>query len=254
MRGRALIWRIALHGLVVALLTVATQLGGIAWLVAIVFKRGRWAIFIVAYTALWGMAQVTAPVFGRVPLPCQGEVLRAQSPLYCAMLRNYVTPELASVARTAALAVAARHPGTVTLALDGSFPFLDGIPLAPHLSHDDGEKLDLAFYYQDESGYLAGQTASPLGYFAFESMDIETCPRRWLTLRWDMGWFRPLVRDLTLEPERTATLIRVLLADPRVSKVFVEPPLSEKLGLQGEKLRFQGCRAARHDDHIHVQL
>jgi murein endopeptidase len=244
--------RVIGHGLVVLALTVLTQLGGLAWLIALRFRR-RLVAFVLAYAAIWGAAQVGAPLLGRVPLPCGGEALRMQSPLYCAMLRNFVTPDLLAVAQEAAARVAADHPGTVTLALDGSFPFLDGMPLVPHLSHDDGEKLDFAFYYRDAAGYLAGQTASWLGYFAFER-GAETCPPAWATLRWDMAWFQPLVRDLELEPDRTAALIRALAADPRVAKVFVEPPLAARLGVQGDKLRFQGCRAARHDDHIHIQL
>jgi hypothetical protein len=39
-----------------------------------------------------------------------------------------------------------------------------------------------------------------------------------------------------------------------VAKIFVEPPLAAQLGLSDPKIRFQGCRAARHDDHIHIQL
>ena len=52
--------------------------------------------------------------------------------------------------------------------LDGNFPFITGFPLLPHLSHDDGEKVDLAFYYADDTGYLRGATRAPIGYFAFE--------------------------------------------------------------------------------------
>jgi hypothetical protein len=249
--GAAQMWVIG-HGLAVLLLTVLTQVGGLAWLVARGFRR-RVAVFLVAYLALWGGAQVVAPLFGRVPVPCSGEVLRAQSWIYCGLLRNFVTPEMLAVAEDAAAAVEAEYPGTVTLALDGGFPFLTGMPLVPHLSHDDGEKLDFAFYYADEAGYLAGETASPLGYFAFER-GVEQCPDVWASLRWNMRWFQPLIRDLALEPERTAVLIRLLAADARVGKLFVEPPLAARLGVAGEKIRFQGCRAARHDDHIHVQL
>ena len=245
--------RVIGHGTVALVLTLLTQLGGIAWLFALGFRR-RLLVFVVAYAALWGGAQVAAPAFGRVPLPCGGEVLRAQSPVYCLLMRNFVTPEMLAVARDAAERVAADHPGSVTLLLDGGFPFLDGMPLVPHLSHDDGEKLDFAFYYTDARGYAAGKTASPLGYFAFERGKTEACPALWPSLRWDMAWFQPLVRDLQLEPERTGLLITLLLQDARVGKVFVEPPLIDRLDVAGEKLRFQGCRAARHDDHIHVQL
>ena len=59
-------------------------------------------------------------------------------------MRNFVVPELRAVAEGAADRLADEYPGTVTLALDGGFPFA-GLPLLRHLSHDDGEKLDLAF-------------------------------------------------------------------------------------------------------------
>jgi hypothetical protein len=241
------------HGLIILGLTALTQLGGLAWLVALRFRR-RLVAFVVIYAALWGAAQVAAPVFGRVPVPCFGEVLRAQSWVYCGLMRNFVTPDLLAVAEDASTKVAVEFPGTVTLALDGSFPFGDGIPLLPHLSHDDGRKLDFAFFYSDAKGYVAGRTDSPLGYFAFLHLGEDTCRPVWATLRWDMDWFRPLNRGLALEPERTRALINALLADPRVEKIFVEPPVAETLSVVGDKLRFQGCRAARHDDHLHIQL
>ncbi len=144
----------------------------------------------------------------------------------------------------------------MTLALDGGFPFLDGVPLLPHLSHDDGEKLDLAFYYQGLKGdYRQGQTRSPLGYFAFEALEAEeTCPPVWLTLRWRLDWLQGVMNELEIEPRRTKALVRAMLEDPRVGKVFIEPQLAARLRLSDPKLRFQGCRAARHDDHIHLQL
>jgi hypothetical protein len=36
--------------------------------------------------------------------------------------------------------------------------------------------------------------------------------------------------------------------------VFVEPYLAARLGVTAPAIRFQGCRAARHDDHIHFQV
>lgn len=246
------------HGLVILGLTLLTQLGGIAWAMALAYRKGRlafFAAFVLGYGLLLGAAQMAAPYFGRVPLPCFGDVLRVQSPLYCVMMRNFVTPDVRAVAVEAAQAVAAEFPGTVTLALDGNFPFFNGIPLLPHLSHDDGDKLDFAFYYTSPEGvYLPGETASPIGYFAFEPTGKETCPPAFPTLRWDMGWFQPFNRALPLDSARTQRLVRVLLDDPRVSKVFLEPSLAARLVVSGDKLRFQGCRAARHDDHIHMQL
>jgi len=36
--------------------------------------------------------------------------------------------------------------------------------------------------------------------------------------------------------------------------MLLEPPLARRLGVADTRLRFQGCRAARHDDHIHIQF
>jgi len=169
-------------------------------------------------------------------------------------MRNFATPAAAAVARDAAAAVAVEYPGTVTLYLDAGFPFLDGMPVIPHLSHADGRKIDFAFYYAQDGEYLPGVTRSPLGYFAFESLSAEACPARWPTLRWDLRALQPLWRGLDLEPQRTGALVRALVHQPEIGKVFVEPALAIRLGLSDEKIRFQGCRAARHDDHIHAQL
>ncbi len=241
--------------MVVLLLTVLMQLGGLVWILSRWFRRPLLA-FVLIYAGVWGAVQFVAPLTGRVALPCFGAPLRAQSVVYCALMRNFVTPELARVAGDAAARVAEQFPGTVTLALDGGFPFADGFPLLPHLSHDDGEKLDLAFYYAGaDGGYLSGQTRSPVGYFAFEALTAkEDCPAVWPTMRWRMDWLQGWFAALTVDRFRTAALVRVLLADPRAGKVFVEPPLAQAWGLSDPKLRFQGCRAARHDDHVHVQL
>ncbi len=239
-------------GLIVAL-TALSLTGGLAWGLALWF-RWRVVAFAMLYAALWGLLALVAPLAGREALPCTGAPLRMQSPLYCALNRNYVTPELAQVARDAAAVVAARYPGAVTLALDGGFP-VTGLPLIPHLSHDDGEKLDFAFFYTDPGGTpLPGQTRTPIGYWAFEDAAPTQCPCRWLTLRWSMSWLLPLWPERPLDADRTRALIAALLADARVGKVLLEPALSGRLNLSDPKLRFQGCRAARHDDHAHIQL
>lgn len=245
--------RAALSGVIFMLLYALTGPGALAFAVAL-FTRRRWLVFVASYAVIWMVAQLAAPALGRVPIPCRGEVLRMQSVFYCVAMRNFVTPDLHDAAMDAAVKVATAFPGTVTLALDGNLPLPDGLPLVPHLSHDDGDKLDFAFYYTDADGsYRPGVTRSPIGYWAFET-GSETCPPAGLTLRWGMSWLQPLWPDRRLEPERTRTLIRALAADGRIGKIFVEPPLAMRLGLSGTKIRFQGCRAARHDDHIHVQL
>lgn len=242
-----------LHIALVVVLTVLAQIGGLAWAIALMFKR-RLAAFIACYALLLVLVSVAAPVVGRVPLSCWKDgPLQVGSWVYCLTARNFVTPELAGVLEDAARATQDAYPGTQTLVLDANFPFFDGFPLLPHLSHDDGEKADLAFFYRDETGYLPGATRSPVGYFAFEDGPTD-CPAAWPTLRWDMKALQPLWPAHALDKARTRFLIAHLAADARIGKIFVEPHLQARLGLSGPKIRFQGCRAARHDDHIHLQL
>ena len=154
-------------------------------------------------------------------------------------------------------------PGTTTLALDGNFPFFDGFPMLPHLSHSDGRKLDVAFYYQDADGqFLDKATRSPIGYFAFERPSEESvlpCKGRGdvLTMRWDLDVLQALWQPWSLEERRTREALRWLSDEGRdfgIEKIFVEPHLAQRLGVSAENIKFQGCRTARHDDHMHMQV
>ncbi len=245
--------RAAGHLLAVLLLTALTQIGGLAWALSLLTAR-RWLAFPLLYLCLTLAAHQLAPLAGRQALPCWSDgALRLQSPLYCALNRNYASPDLIRVADDLSKHMAARHPGTVTLVLDANFPFLDGFPLLPHLSHKDGRKLDIAFWYEDQGAYLPGVTKSPLGYFAFEPGPTD-CPNTNLTLRWNLAWLQTLWPAYTLDQTRMRTALRWLGADPRVARVFLEPHLRQSLGVSAPNFGFQGCRAARHDDHIHIQI
>lgn len=241
------------HALVVAILTVLTQIGGLAWVLSLFFRR-RLAAFVLAYAAMTIATVWVAPQFGRVALSCFGDgPLRMQSWMYCALNRNYVAPQLADVLRRTADEMHRRFPGAQTLVLDANFPFSDGFPLLPHLSHDDGEKADLAFFYRDETGYLRGATRSPIGYFAFEQGPTQCAPK-WPTLRWDFAFLQPVWPDYGLDLERNRAVLQILSNDRRIGKILLEPHLVQKLNAAHPRIRFQGCRAARHDDHIHLQL
>jgi hypothetical protein len=263
--------------LAVLVLTVLSQIGGavliLAWLlgrIVPVTARLRGAAILALFAILYAAATFVvvprlAALAGRVPLPCQAEPGRpvaAGTPIYCLLNRNYVDPRLVPLLDTLAAAMDRTYPGTITQYLDANFPFLDGMPLAPHLSHDDGRKLDLAFFYADAGGaYRPGLLRSPIGYWAFEQPgpdDPQPCaePRR-LSLRWDMTLLQGLYPDRPLEPERTRAALAWLLAEgPRfgLEKILLEPHLVRHFGLSSPLLRFQGCRAARHDDHLHLQI
>ncbi|WVT73393.1 hypothetical protein QM996_18250 [Sinorhizobium chiapasense] len=258
---------------VVVLLTLLTQIGGLVWLVALGLTRRRragisvfLALFLGLYAAGSALTYAVAPIFGRVPLPCFDDGtsrLRMQSPLFCVLNRQYVVPELKEAAFALSRHMSQAFPGTTTLALDANFPFFNGFPLFPHLSHSDGRKLDIAFFYRDAvGGYLDKATRSPIGYFAFEQPrpgSILPCRDRedLLTLRWDLDFLQSLWRSLSLEEGRTGEALRWLSGEGSsfgIEKIFVEPHLAQRLGVEAESIRFQGCRAARHDDHIHMQV
>ena len=245
----------ARHLFLAAVLTALSLFGGLAWLAATLATRPGWrraATALVLYAVLTAAAVWTAPLAGRQVTGCwgRGEVA-APSPVYCLLNRSYVTADLAAVLDDLGTEMAARHPDLAVHSLDGSFPFTN-LPLLPHLSHDDGKKMDLALFYRDRTG-ATDRLRSPLGYFAFEDGPTD-CPDRWLTLRWSVGWLQPLWPDLSLDADRTAEAVRRLAADPRVGKILFEPHLQTRLGIEDPKVRFQGCRAARHDDHLHLQL
>ncbi len=261
-----------LHSLGLVALTLLTQLGGVAYALAAFSplkigktrpRAARFTIFAVAYTGLWLTALLVAPLFGRTSVACgfdRHHALKMQSIFYCAANRHYVTPNLKRVADGLAEHMDGSFPGAKTVALDANFPFFDGFPLLPHLSHDDGRKLDLAFYYKDLNGIpLPGKTRSPIGYWAFEhpnSEGEEPCSNGGL-MRWDVAWFRPFVASHSLDEERLRTALSWLANEGvamGVSKVFVEPHLVQRLGVRSPVIRFQGCHAARHDDHIHLQV
>ncbi|URK86518.1 hypothetical protein LP421_18935 [Rhizobium sp. RCAM05350] len=254
-------------------LTLLTQIGGIVFLVSIAVSRllqiSRRLLKAVVFLSLYVLATIAAhavaPSFGRVPLPCfsAAAALQLQSPLYCVLNRNYVSVGMRQAAEDLARHMATQFPGTVTLALDANFPFIDGFPLLPHLSHSDGRKMDIAFYYRGKTGEaLSGQTRSPIGYFAFEQPDAGSplpCAGRddLLTFRWDLKLLQPLFADWSLDEARTRAAVQWLSSEGRaagVEKIFIEPHLVKTLAVENDTVRFQGCRAARHDDHIHFQV
>ena len=265
------------HSLVFVFLTLLTQIGGLAYLLYFVI-RGRvpshrfpkitnLLVFGLIYLSFSAGAALTAPLLGREPLPCFGAFtdssIQMQSPLYCLLNRHYVSPRLKSLTFALADHVDARHPGSITLALDAGFPFIEGFPLLPHPSHDDGRKLDLAFYYKEPNGaYLPRVTKSPLGYWGFENPKNKAnsaCKKaaKTLSLRWNMEWFQLFVRHLELDRQRMATALKWLKNEGRkkgLSKILIEPHLARAFSISGGIVRFQGCRAARHDDHVHIQV
>ncbi len=269
--------KVSLYLLVVVLLTLLTQIGGFvlvgATLIVLALRtprRHRWLATGALFVALYAVASLTlvpamATASGRIALPCSRAPeasVSALSLLTCALNRHYATPSVASLLETMADDLERPLPNTRVRYLDAGFPFGWGMPMLPHLSHGDGRKVDLAFFYQNPDGlYVPGLTPSPIGYWGFEQPrpgDSQPCAEaQGLSLRWDMAWLQPLWPGLTLDEQRNVAMLNWLTGPGRahgVTKIFLEPHLVERLGVSDPMIRFQGCAAARHDDHIHIEV
>ena len=202
-----------------------------------------------------------APFFGRKKIE---DTSRIESHNFFTKLcnRNYVKLELHEVLTDVSLRMNKVYPGIKLVYLDANFPFFDGFPLLPHLSHHDGKKIDISFIYSDETGKASNLKPSNSGYGVFENPrngeinQTEICKN-------NGGWQYDYPKYLTLgktnsgiqfNQQATKQLIQFMVEDSRVQKIFIEPHLKTRLQLTNSKIRFQGCRAVRHDDHIHLQI
>lgn len=162
------------HTFIFLVLTLLTQIGGIAYLGALLLARSwrrRAALTIAAatltlYVALtFFLVPPLARQLGRVRVPCDSTTLVA-----CVLSRAYLRPGTLNLVRSLEQHMADRYPGSSVTVLEGSFPFFDGFPLPPHLSHHDGRKVDLAFLYRDAAtgASIARGSPSPIGYFHYQ--------------------------------------------------------------------------------------
>lgn len=260
-------------------LTVLTQIGGLVYVInfsAYGFINHKvnnvWlrrVCKLVSFILLYAIASflivpVLAKPFGRVRLPLTtSNNLRPLTFLTCLLNRNYVRKDLREAALQVAGEMNKKYPGTVVNYLDGNFPFFNGFPLFPHLSHSDGRKLDLAFCYKDKQSLQETNAApSPIGYgICEEPTETEKNTATFCAEKgyWQYSFLKVLMpqsskNDFLFYPQKTKALIELFANDSRIGKIFIEPHLQTRLQIISNKIRFHGCRAVRHDDHIHVQL
>ncbi|QEC45245.1 hypothetical protein [Pseudobacter ginsenosidimutans] len=271
--------KILLLIILLALLTFFTQVGGLILLLSFlshkfinnrtesVFWRGFWktSAFLVLYFFVnIALLPFAARAFNRVPMPVFSEPhvkpLRLPG---CIFNRHYVRPEVRAAVIETAERMQKESPGVVIQYLDGAFPLINHFPLWPHRSHGDGKKLDIAFHYLDVKtkkpvvdapsflGYgisekpRPGESDFPLicgtdGHWQYNILD-EIIPQ---------GNHKNFIFDST----RTALLVNKFAASKTIDRILIEPHLKTRLGITSKKIRFHGCRAIRHDDHIHVQM
>jgi len=61
-------------------------------------------------------------------------------------------------------------------------------------------------------------------------------------------------KNFTFDSTKTKELVNLFASKPTIEKIFIEPYLKTRLKLTSNKIRFHGCEAVRHDDHVHVQI
>ncbi|MGB0367956.1 MAG: hypothetical protein ACPGU4_09680 [Flavobacteriales bacterium] len=152
-------------------------------------------------------------------------------------------------------------PNAEIIYLDANFPFIDGFPLLPHWSHSDGKKLDLGFIYTDSKGKIVNDLPTHFGYGSFvpakqqEFDAAANCLEKGAYQYGFLKYFTWFPTEFNMDPKSTRALIKILHQDVIVQKIFIEPHLKNRWNLSGfDKIRFHGCHAVRHDDHIHFQI
>lgn len=200
----------------------------------------------------------------RVPLRCFSSEtsLQPASKWTCLLSRHYVTPALKTKLEDVASELNKKDPSQIVYFLDAGFPFDFDLPMLPHLSHRNGRAIDLAYAYQRETpmGFVPSEPPSPIGYWKYEGPnrdETQPCRGKMSALRWDMEWLQETMADTVMDRVRTRAMIHALLDDKTgapLTRMFIETHLAERLELVDPRVRFQGCSAARHDDHFHVEI
>ncbi len=261
------------------MLTVLTQVGGIIYLLSILTHQltDKWAnntylkatyrftSFLTLYfiTTFFIVPLIAKPL-GRVPLPLtERNNLQPLNIMTCLLNRNYVREELKHTALEVANQMNEKFPGTTVNYLEANFPFINKFPLIPHLSHNDGKKLDLSFCYRDsKTNEPTNDCPSFIGYGICEEPrpneknTADYCANKG---NWQYSFLSNVIsqdskQDFVFDNDKTKELVSLFAKQSSIGKIFIEPHLKTRLNLTSDKIRFHGCHAVRHDDHIHVQL
>jgi len=259
------------HVIMVILLTLLTQVGGLIWIINYSGFKSRkqeyskvykflFFVFLYLVTSIL-LVPPLSKLNNRVPLPIfkNGKLIphNYMTPL---LNRHYVRPILKSDLLQIASELSSEDQKVKLSYLDANFPFINGFPLLPHLSHNDGRKVDLSFFYMKDN-LPVNLKPSNTGYGAFVPSHVngksqtEICKEKGY---WQYDYPKYLTLgsrdDLQIDEKKTRELIIKIINRKATQKLFVEPHLKNRLKLNHSKIRFHGCQAVRHDDHIHYQI
>ena len=265
-------------------LTIITQIGGLVFLLCFpLFKiinenigRNiyRFALNFLIFSLIYGIISywIVPPLAtsnGRVPMPfgTDNPNLKPLNFLTVVFNRHYATPTLRQITEGVSKKMADKNPtdSLVVKYLECGFPFFDGFPLYPHLSHNDGKKIDLSLFYVDsETKMLTNERPAWWGYGvseeprAGEENWAQECRERG---NWQYSFMRNYIvsqnrkSNFIFDARRTRDFMSQFLADNRVNFILIEPHLKTRLGFQNmQKIKIPPCEAVRHDDHIHVAV
>lgn len=256
--------------LIFSMLTVLSQVGGLIFLIALFvkwkMKIKSTLVFVFLFLALYGLISallvpIIAHQLGRDRIK-HTEIIKPSNYGTVLLNRNYVVPEMNKALAKAEQKLSQNNSPIQIHYLDANFPFMDGFPLVPHLSHDDGKKLDLSLIYEDPQGSISEKQKSITGYGVFEApkpheMDqISVCKQSGYK-QYDYSKFfklAPINHQLVYSNKGTSLLLKSLLSHSEINKVFMEPHLVQRLNISDNRIRYHGCHSVRHDDHIHIQL
>ncbi len=255
--------------LIFILLTIITQVGGIIFILSTFLflkntpykKLKNITIFIGIYlTATFILIPPIASFFGREKIN-NSSFVSSHSYLTIVLNRNYVSTTLNKSLQTIGKKFNDKYPNLQLVYLDANFPFFNGFPLLPHLSHNDGKKIDLSFIYKNKEGKHTNQKPSNSGYGSFEPpKEQEKNTTNFCKSKgyWQYDFTKYLTfgsnENLIFSDTANTFLIYLIAKDKNVQKIFIEPHLKKRLSISSIKVRFQGCKAVRHDDHIHFQI
>ncbi len=271
-------FRVFRHTLFFALLTLLTQIGGFIWLLSLYLNglaqkrrriRGlRWVIFIGLYTmtTIFVVPPVARYAFNRVPLPVYSNPhLEPENVVYCIFNRTYVRPEFLQALELVAEQMQEKFPGAAIWFMDANFPFIDGYPLHPHLTHDIGKSIDITFYWKNaKTGVPLRKNPSPHGYGLWAEAkpgEFDYAKHCKAQGYWYIGYDGEFAswgcnrKKYAFDEARTRELMRLIAAHPAFGRILIQPHLKQRLGLEHyDNIVAQDCFSARHDDHVHVQL
>ena len=250
------------------LLTVITQIGGIVLFFSLFFSKlwkkdfkfKKTVTFIILYLiATLFITPYVSPFFGREKILNTSKI-KPSNYMYVLLNRNYVRPALNKLLKQTQHDLV--DTGIEIRYLDANFPFINNFPLLPHLSHNDGKKLDLSLVYKSNNDKITTKQKSVSGYGVFESPkgneynQINVCFKKGFYQYDHQKYmtFGKINKALIFSKKGTKKLINSLLKNKTLGKLFIEPHLKHRLNLTNPKIRYHGCRAVRHDDHIHIQL